>query len=68
MLTRIIKMKAPNTEPSEAAAPAAEARPAHHDRGEDLQQHRVADQRIAAAGLGADEHARQPVAARPPCT
>ena len=45
----------------EPAAAAAEAGPADHDGGEDLEQHGIADQRVAAAGLGADEHAGQPI-------
>ena len=45
------------------AAPAAQARAADDDGGEHLQQHRIADQRIGRAGLRADEHAGETVAA-----
>ena len=44
-----------------AAAPAAEQGAADHHRGEHLQQHGIADERVAGARLGADEHPRQPV-------
>ena len=45
-----------------AAATTAEHGAAQHDGGEHLQQHRCADQRVAGAGLCADEDAGQPVA------
>ncbi len=43
------------------AAAAAEPGSAHHHRGEDLEQHGIADERVAAAGQGADEDAAQAV-------
>ena len=50
-------------EPISTATTAAKPRAADDDRGEHLQEHGVADERIAGAGLGADEDAGEAVAA-----
>ena len=54
------------TVPNHAAPAAAEPRSAEHDGGEDLQEHRRADQRIDASALGADENPRRPIEEPPP--